>query len=68
MKVLIFPTREEANERVCELLLLQIRTKPESTLGLATGGTMDPVYAQLRECGTGLDYSRLTTFNLLFAT
>ena len=53
--------RAVANE-VCEL----VADKPDAVLGLATGGTMVGVYAELvrRHAAGGLDLSRVTTFNL----
>lgn len=53
--------RAVANE-VCEL----VAEKPNAVLGLATGGTMVGVYAELvrRHHAGGLDLSRVTTFNL----
>ncbi len=51
---------------VAGVLVEQIRTRPESVLGLATGGTMEPVYAsllrQIRQ--QALDMSRMRSFNL----
>lgn len=64
MKVLIFPTRDAAVEKVAKSLLDRIQNTPDSILGLATGGTMEAVYAHLRSQGEGYDCSRLTTFNL----
>lgn len=62
----IFNTVDEVAQYTALRLLDKIQTKPEAVLGLATGGTMEPVYARLVE---GLrqnptDLSRLTTFNL----
>lgn len=64
MKVLIFPSKEAACQKVCDELAMRIRTKPASTLGLATGGTMEPVYERLREKGSRIDVSAVSTFNL----
>lgn len=64
MKVLIFPTKAEAIEKAGDLITEKIRSNPTCTLGLATGGTMEPLYARLRAKGESLDCSRVTTFNL----
>ena len=66
MKVLIFDTKAQAIARVVEVISRQLRNKGDSVLGLATGGTMEPVYAGLIAAYTeGLvEFSRATTFNL----
>lgn len=62
----VFPTPQAIGQYVSELLVKQIKTKPSSTLGLATGSTMLPVYANLIEKvqQENLDLSGLSTFNL----
>ncbi len=66
MEVIILPTAEEASEVATRLVSRQIREKPDSVLGLATGGTPKRLYEMLvrmhRE--EGLDLGRATTFNL----
>lgn len=62
----IFETEDEVARYTALRLLDKIRRKPAAVLGLATGSTMEPVYARLIE---GLrqepvDLSQLTTFNL----
>ncbi|MFT9398585.1 glucosamine-6-phosphate deaminase [Acetobacter sp.] len=66
MKVFLCPNREKLAALTAALLAAQIRTKPESVLGLATGRTMEAVYARLALAHTTqqLDFSRCTTFNL----
>ncbi|WP_026480535.1 glucosamine-6-phosphate deaminase [Ahrensia sp. 13_GOM-1096m] len=64
MKVLIFPTREAAEKKVSEEIINTIRSRPDCNLGLATGGTMEPVYVKLREHCEAVDCSKLKTFNL----
>ncbi len=64
MKVLILPDRARAIDRVSGLLADQMRQNPASVLGLATGGTMEPVYAGLLEKAKGISFARATTFNL----
>jgi glucosamine-6-phosphate deaminase len=48
------------------LISHQVRTKPQAVLGLATGSTPEATYALLAEehRSAGLDFSRVTTFNL----
>ena len=66
MRILIFKSREEAISRaVCRVSCL-LKKKPNSVLGLATGGTMEPVYQGLverYEAGE-LSFAHATTFNL----
>ncbi len=45
-----------------ELIAQTLREKPTANLMLATGSTMEPLYALLRE--SGLDFSLAKTFNL----
>ena len=62
----IFPTPNEVAQYTAQRLLDRIKSKPAAVLGLATGSTMEPVYAQLvtwlRQ--STVDLSQLTTFNL----
>ncbi len=62
----IFDTQDEVSRYTAERLAARIEAKPDAVLGLATGGTMEPVYARLVErLQQGpVDASRLTTFNL----
>src|ERR1017187_1269509 len=62
MEIIIQPTPEAATATTARLLARLIREKPAATLGLATGGTMEPIYREL--VALKLDWSRLTTFNL----
>ena len=66
MQVILRPTREEAERLVARLIAKALRAKPTLTLGLATGRTMERLYAMLvrlhRE--EGLDFSLCRTFNL----
>ncbi|WP_112310577.1 glucosamine-6-phosphate deaminase [Pseudogemmobacter bohemicus] len=66
MKVLILPDAAAATERAAGLIAARLRARPETVLGLATGGTMEAVYARLirdhRE--TGLSFAGVTSFNL----
>ncbi|MDY7218685.1 glucosamine-6-phosphate deaminase [Denitrificimonas sp. JX-1] len=62
----IFDTVDEVSRYTTQRLLDKIRTQPTATLGLATGSTMEPVYAQLLASlhNSPLNVSKLTTFNL----
>lgn len=62
----VFPSPDAIADYLSQELLEQIRQKPDSILGLATGSTMEPVYAALlQQLGQQrTDLSRLTTFNL----
>ncbi len=66
MEVIIRPDETAATGLAAALLAGQVRRKPDSVLGLATGATMERVYAELvrmhRE--DGLDFSLCRTFNL----
>jgi len=62
----ILPDAASVAEYVSLQLVTRIRSKPDIVLGLATGGTMEPIYARFVEqaCRQRLDVSRLTSFNL----
>lgn len=66
MKVLIFETEEEAKRNAASRLLRQVQLSPSSVLGLATGGTMEAVYAHLIQMSAhqSVSWSGVTTFNL----
>ena len=66
MEVVIRRDAEEAATLAARLIAAQLREKPELVLGLATGRTMERVYARLVEMHRrdGLDFSRCRTFNL----
>ncbi|HTN34246.1 MAG TPA: glucosamine-6-phosphate deaminase [Marinobacter sp.] len=62
----IFNTANEASFYTAQRLVNKIQAKPEAALGLATGSTMEPVYAhflQLLESAP-VDVTQITTFNL----
>ncbi|HTO34564.1 MAG TPA: glucosamine-6-phosphate deaminase [Pararhizobium sp.] len=66
MKIIIRDSAAEASAAVADMLLQQIGEKPDSVLGLPTGGTPLAVYARLRsayDSGRG-SYKSITTFNL----
>ena len=62
----IFPDPASIADYVSNLLIDKIKSKPDAVLGLATGGTMEPVYARFVEQvrHQQVDVSRLTSFNL----
>ena len=66
MEVIIQPTADAASWLVARMIANAIRGKPHSVLGLATGRTMERLYARLvrlhRE--EGLDFSLVRAFNL----
>lgn len=65
MKVLILDDAEAATARVGDLVAETVRRKPDAVLGLATGGTMVPVYDDLRQRHRdGLSLAGVRTFNL----
>ena len=64
MKVLIFPNAELAVARAAEMIMSQVRARPDAVLGLATGGTMEPVYRAILAGASGLSFAGVTTFNL----
>lgn len=64
MKVLIFPDARTATARAADEIVRQVAAQPDTVLGLATGGTMEPVYARLRDGQYGVSFSKVTSFNL----
>ena len=62
----IFDTVDEVSRYTAQRLLAKIQALPTAVLGLATGSTMEPVYAQLIKYiqHSPVDLSQLTTFNL----
>ena len=66
MEVIILPSAREASRVAARLVARQVREKPASVLGLATGGTPCNLYQELIGMHTddGLDFSGVTTFNL----
>ena len=66
MEVIILPTAAEASEVADRLVARQVREKPSSVLGLATGSTPCKLYQLLARMHRedGLDFSKATTFNL----
>ena len=66
MRVIIKNTAAEAELETAKIIANEIRIKPEYKLGLATGRTMEAVYANLVKMNKAgeLDFSLVKTFNL----
>lgn len=66
MKVVICPTAEHTTALTARVIEQALRQKPDIVLGLATGRTMEAVYAHLvtSHRQAGLDFGRCRTFNL----
>jgi glucosamine-6-phosphate deaminase len=66
MEVIIQPNKDAAAKLVARIIAKDLRGKPELVLGLATGRTMEAVYALLVQMhrDEGLNFSRAKSFNL----
>jgi len=66
MKKIICNNREEIGKAAAEIVLAQMKRKPDSILGFATGSSPIPLYNSLIELckKSELDFSRVTSFNL----
>lgn len=66
MKVLILPDAQAAIARAADIIADVVTQKPDAVLGLATGGTMLPLYDVLaqRHRDDGLSFAQSTSFNL----
>lgn len=66
MKVLIHPTAESAIDCAAGLIVERLARQPDCVLGLATGGTMEAVYARLIQAhrAGGVSFARARSFNL----
>ncbi|MGE4564815.1 MAG: glucosamine-6-phosphate deaminase [Victivallaceae bacterium] len=66
MEVIIRPTTASAVKLTATILANALRAKPNAVLGLATGRTMEAVYAELAQMYRNeyLDFSLARTFNL----
>ena len=66
MRVIVQSNREAVGRRAAQFVAELVRREPTCVLGLATGGTVLGIYAELvrmhRE--EGLDFSRVVSFNL----
>lgn len=66
MKLIRVTDREALSVHAAEMIAERVQEKPDSVLGLATGGTPEGTYQQLKKIYDrgGIDLSRVTTFNL----
>ncbi len=66
MKIIITKNAQEMGKEGAKIFAEQIRNKPDSVLGLATGSTPIPFYQELARMHKeeNLDFSKITTFNL----
>ncbi|MCX6979552.1 MAG: glucosamine-6-phosphate deaminase [Verrucomicrobia bacterium] len=66
MEIIIQPTPEAGGIIAARIIAKLVRTKPDCVLGLATGSTPLATYSELVRMhhDEGLDFSRVTTFNL----
>jgi glucosamine-6-phosphate deaminase len=64
--IIVCGNADQASRHAANLLATKIRSKPDLTLGLATGGTPVAMYAQLVQMHRAgdLDFADVTTFNL----
>ncbi|NLZ26824.1 MAG: glucosamine-6-phosphate deaminase, partial [Chloroflexi bacterium] len=66
MKLIAVNSYEDLSRQAADIMESQIRQKPNSVLGLATGSTPLGCYQELvrRHQASGLDFSEISTFNL----
>jgi glucosamine-6-phosphate deaminase len=66
MRVMICKDYDEISREAAKIMAKQIRAKPNSIMGFATGSTPVGTYKELIRMhkDKGLDFSKLTTFNL----
>ncbi len=66
MEVIITKTADEASALAADMIERKLMSKPNAVLGLATGSTPLGLYKELvkRHREKGLDFSKVTTFNL----
>jgi glucosamine-6-phosphate deaminase len=66
VEVVILPTAEAVCTKAADLVARLVASKPDAVLGLPTGATPRPLYAELvrRHRAEGLSFARATTFNL----
>lgn len=66
MKILIVDDYEKMSRKAAQMVASQVVLKPESVLGLATGGTVLGMYRHLIRMNQedDVDFSRVTSFNL----
>lgn len=63
---IVFPDTDHVAQYVSTLFIQRISQQPDVILGLATGGTMEPIYAQWvkQALARNIDVSQVSTFNL----
>lgn len=66
MKLIVVKNYEEMSKRAADIFNEQINKKPDSILGLATGGTPEGMYQELAKANKAgkADWSKVITFNL----
>src|SRR3989338_2198089 len=66
MEVIVKPDYETVSKLAAQLIAEVVRNKPNAVLGLATGSTPVGTYKELIRMHRqeGLDFSKVTTFNL----
>ena len=66
MQVIIMPTKADASELAARIIAKRVGTFADSVIGLATGQTMERLYARLaqKHQEDGLDFSLVRTYNL----
>ena len=65
MRVVVVSNFDSMSDEVAKTVIAQVRNKPASVLGLATGSSPLGVYRLLAEYyKNGVDFSRIITFNL----
>ncbi len=66
MEIIITKDSEEMSDKAAEIVIAQIKAKPDTVLGLATGSTPEGLYARMVRAHKedGLDFSSVVTFNL----
>ena len=66
MEVIICTNSKEAAKLTAKMIANAINENPNLVLGLATGATMEPVYAELVQmnCSGKVDFKDVVTFNL----
>jgi glucosamine-6-phosphate deaminase len=66
MEIIVRPNADAATNLVARVIARELRNNPRLVMGLATGRTMESVYARLVQMHReeGLDFSACRTFNL----
>jgi glucosamine-6-phosphate deaminase len=62
MEVIVVPAAPDVGMAAARIIARLVAARPGAVLGLATGASVKPVYAELVRAG--LDFSGVTTFNL----